>query len=180
MRAPLGNPAKQTGWMEAELPLAGAMEGEISGGMVRVALCCVPLTTWGTKEDRSNTFARAAPAIDRCRCLPLTEGYVYRSPVNSMTASWRVPGQSRCAGCSLDLIKTATRGGARDESDLVTLWTGANDLVNGDDPKQFRRNCGAARRLAHCAIVVANHRLTCSLAPAGSKSVAPPLRPSIA
>jgi lysophospholipase L1-like esterase len=46
------------------------------------------------------------------------------------------------------------------KADLVTLWTGANDLVNGDDPKQFQQELrgllGIVKEDISRTIVVAN------------------------
>jgi len=46
------------------------------------------------------------------------------------------------------------------KADLVTLWTGANDVVNGDDPKQFQERLRALLRMVKedisRTIVVAN------------------------
>ena len=46
------------------------------------------------------------------------------------------------------------------KADLVTLWTGANDLVNGDDPKQFQQELrgrfGIVKEDISQTIVVAN------------------------
>ncbi len=46
------------------------------------------------------------------------------------------------------------------KAELVTLWTGANDLVNGDDPKQFQQELrgllGIVKEDISRTIVVAN------------------------
>ncbi len=75
--------------------------------------------------------------------LPTTEGYVFL--INS-ELDRRLPGVALLnlgvPGARIDLIKEqvrlATRVGTR--AHLVTLWTGGNDLVHGDDPKPFQED----------------------------------------
>jgi lysophospholipase L1-like esterase len=65
-------------------------------------------------------------------------------------------------GARVDLIKEQVRVAKqlRTKADLVTVWTGANDLVNGDDPKQFQEGLRAVLSMVKedisRSIVVAN------------------------
>jgi lysophospholipase L1-like esterase len=65
-------------------------------------------------------------------------------------------------GARNDLIKEQVRVAKqlRTKADLVTLWTGANDVVNGDDPKQFQERLrallGMVKEDISPTIVVAN------------------------
>jgi hypothetical protein len=45
-------------------------------------------------------------------------------------------------GARIDLIKEQVRLAiqARYKANLVTVWTGRNDLVHGDDPKRFHED----------------------------------------
>jgi acyl-CoA thioesterase-1 len=45
------------------------------------------------------------------------------------------------SGARIETIKEEVRRAqeAKDRADLVTVWAGANDLVHGDDPEQFRK-----------------------------------------
>ncbi len=75
--------------------------------------------------------------------LPTTEGYVF---LIKSELDRRLPGVALLnlgvPGARIDLIKEqvrlATRVGTK--AHLVTLWTGGNDLVHGDDPKPFQED----------------------------------------
>jgi lysophospholipase L1-like esterase len=75
--------------------------------------------------------------------LPLTEGYVF---LIKAELDRRLPGVALLnlgiPGARIDLIKEqvrlATQVGTK--ANLVTLWTGGNDLVHGDDPKTFQED----------------------------------------
>jgi lysophospholipase L1-like esterase len=75
--------------------------------------------------------------------LPLTEGYVYlvnaeldRRMSGVFLLNLGIP------GARIDLIKEQVRLPiqARYKANIVTLWTGGNDLVHGDDPKRFQED----------------------------------------
>ncbi len=74
---------------------------------------------------------------------PLTEGYVFlikqdldRRMAGVFLINLGIP------GARIDLIKEQVRvaGQLGTKANLVTVWTGANDLVRGDDPKTFRQD----------------------------------------
>ena len=74
---------------------------------------------------------------------PLTEGYVFlikqdldRRMSGVFLINLGIP------GARIDLIKEQVRLAKQlgTKADLVTVWTGANDLVRGDDPKTFRQD----------------------------------------
>jgi lysophospholipase L1-like esterase len=75
--------------------------------------------------------------------LPLTEGYVY---LIKSELDQRMPGvfllNLGIPGARIDLIKEQVRLAiqARYKANLVTVWTGGNDLVHGDDPKRFQED----------------------------------------
>ena len=75
--------------------------------------------------------------------LPLTEGYVY---LIKSELDQRMPGvfllNLGIPGARIDLIKEQVRLAvqARYKANLVTIWTGGNDLVHGDDPKRFHED----------------------------------------
>src|SRR4026209_1018654 len=112
--------------------------------MVRVALCCMSLSACGGTKERPIQYiylALGASDATGVGALPLTEGYVYliareldRQLHGVFLVNLGVP------GARIDLIKEQARVAKQlgTKADLVTLWTGANDLANGDDPKQFQ------------------------------------------
>ena len=123
--------------------------------------------------------------------LPLTEGYVYliareldRQLHGVFLVNLGVP------GARIDLIKEQARVAKQlgTKADLVTLWTGANDLVNGDDPKEFqqllRGLLGIVKEAISRTIVVANLPDLMTLPRFRTNQVRPSLRhafrPSIA
>jgi lysophospholipase L1-like esterase len=75
--------------------------------------------------------------------IPLTEGYVY---LIKAELDKRIPGVALVnlgvPGARIDLIKEQVRVAAQTgvKANLVTLWTGANDLVHGDDPRVFQQD----------------------------------------
>jgi lysophospholipase L1-like esterase len=95
--------------------------------------------------------------------LPLTEGYVY---LIKRDLDQRVPGVALInlgvPGARVDLIKEQVRIVLQvgTKANLVTLWTGANDLVHGDDPKTFQEDLRFIlqnmRKTVSKTIVVAN------------------------
>ena len=134
--------------------------------MVRVALCCVFLSACGGTKERPIQYiylALGASDATGVGALPLTEGYVYliareldRQIHGVFLVNLGVP------GARIDLIKEQARVAKQlgTKADLVTLWTGANDLVNGDDPKQFQQELrgllGIVKEHISRTIVVAN------------------------
>ncbi len=74
---------------------------------------------------------------------PLTEGYVF---LIKQELDRRVPGvfliNLGIPGARIDLIKEQVRVAKQlgTKANLVTIWTGANDLVHGDDPNIFRQD----------------------------------------
>jgi lysophospholipase L1-like esterase len=94
--------------------------------------------------------------------LPLTEGYVYQIKRDLDT---RMSGVALLnlgvPGARIDLIKEQARLAqqAKAKANLITIWTGGNDVTHGDDPSAFRADL---RRLLELAkdiapiIVIAN------------------------
>lgn len=134
--------------------------------LVCVVFCCLCLTACGGKKERPIDFiylALGASDATGIGALPLTEGYVYviareldRQIHGVFLVNLGVP------GARIDLIKEQVRVAKQigTKADLVTLWTGANDLVNGDDPKQFQEQLRALLGIVKAdisrIIVVAN------------------------
>ena len=95
--------------------------------------------------------------------LPLTEGYVF---LIKRELDQRVPGVALInlgvPGARIHLIKEQVRIALQvgTKAHLVTLWTGANDLVHGDDPKIFQEDLRFilhnVRKTVSTTIVVAN------------------------
>jgi lysophospholipase L1-like esterase len=112
--------------------------------MLRVAVCGLLLSACGGTKERPIEFiylALGASDATGVGALPLTEGYVYliareldRQIHGVFLVNLGVP------GTRIDLVKEQARLAKelKTKADLVTLWTGANDLVNGDDPKHFQ------------------------------------------
>jgi lysophospholipase L1-like esterase len=97
-------------------------------------------------KDRKITFiymALGASDATGVGALPLTEGYVY---LIKAELDKRMPGVALLnlgiPGARIDLIKEQVRVAAQvgTKATLVTLWTGGNDLVNGDDPGRFQED----------------------------------------
>ena len=74
---------------------------------------------------------------------PLTEGYVF---LVKRELERRMPGvlgvNFGIPGARIDSIKEQVRVAKQlgTTADLVTIWTGANDLVHGDDPQIFEKD----------------------------------------
>lgn len=74
---------------------------------------------------------------------PLSEGYVF---LIKRELEKRVPGTALVnlgvPGARIDLIREQVRIATQvnTKANLVTLWTGTNDLVHGDDAKIFQEN----------------------------------------
>jgi acyl-CoA thioesterase-1 len=94
---------------------------------------------------------------------PLSEGYVF---LIKRELDKRVPGVALVnlgvPGARIDLIKEQVRIATQvnTKANLVTLWTGTNDLVRGDDPKTFQEDLRFVlqnvRKSISKTIVVAN------------------------
>ena len=75
--------------------------------------------------------------------FPTTEGYVF---LIKAELERRMPGVALLnlgvPGARIDLIKEQVRLVTQvgTKANLVTLWTGGNDLVHGDDPKTFQED----------------------------------------
>lgn len=135
-------------------------------GVLRVAVCCLCLTACGGTKEKSIEFiyvALGASDATGVGAVPLTEGYVY---LIARELDRQLPGvfliNLGVPGARLDLIKEQVRVAKQlgTKADLVTLWTGANDLVNGDDPKQFQERLrallGVVKQNISRSIAVAN------------------------
>ena len=127
-------------------------------GLLGVAVCCLCLTACGGTKEKSIEFiylALGASDATGVGALPLTEGYVY---LIARELDRQIPGvflvNLGVPGARIDLIKEQVRVAKQlgTKADLVTLWTGANDLVNGDDPKQFQERLRALLRMVKEAI----------------------------
>ena len=115
--------------------------------MVMVALCSfVILSCSSGPKDRKIEFvymALGASDATGVGALPLTDGYVY---LINRELSRRIPGvfliNLGVPGARIDLIKEQVRVAKQlgTKANLVTLWTGANDLVHGDDPRAFQED----------------------------------------
>jgi lysophospholipase L1-like esterase len=129
-------------------------------------VCCLFIAGCGGPKEKSIEFiylALGASDATGVGALPLTEGYVY---LITRELDRQIPGvflvNLGVPGARIDLIKEQVRVAERlgTKADLVTLWTGANDVVNGDDPKQFQERLHALLRMVKetisRTIVVAN------------------------
>ena len=140
--------------------------GKRLNGMLRVAVCGLLLSACGGAKERPIEFiylALGASDATGVGALPLTEGYVYliareldRQIHGVFLVNLGVP------GARIDLVKEQARLAKElgTKADVVTLWTGANDVVNGDDPKQFQEQLrallGIVKKDISRTIVVAN------------------------
>jgi acyl-CoA thioesterase I len=140
--------------------------GTIAGWVAALLISAVSLTACAGPRDRPIEFvylALGASDATGVGAVPLTEGYVY---LIKRDLDRRMPGvflmNLGVPGARIDLIKEQVRlarqAGAK--ADLVTVWTGANDLVNGDDPKRFQEDLRALLRMVDediaGTIVIAN------------------------
>ena len=99
----------------------------------------------GPKDRRIEFVYLALGASDATGvgAIPLTEGYVY---LVKAELDRRLPGvfllNLGIPGARIDLIKEQVRLAiqARYKANLVTVWTGGNDLVHGDDPRRFQED----------------------------------------
>jgi len=136
-------------------------------GMILIMVSCFTvLACVKAPRDKKIEFvylALGASDAAGVGALPLTEGYVY---LIKRELDQRVPGVALInlgvPGARIDLIKEQVRIALQvgTKANLVTLWTGANDLVHGDDPKTFQENLRFIlqnlRKTVSKTIVVAN------------------------
>lgn len=135
-------------------------------GLLWVALCGLLVSACGGTKEKPIEFiylALGASDATGVGALPLTEGYVY---VIARELDQKIHGvfliNLGVPGSRIDLIKEQVRLAKQlgTKADLVTLWTGANDVVNGDDPKQFQEDLrallGIVKKDISRTIVVAN------------------------
>jgi lysophospholipase L1-like esterase len=111
------------------------------------AVLCVSLSSCGggPREKKIEFVYLALGASDATGvgATPLTEGYVF---VVKRELDRRMPGvflvNLGVPGARIDFIKEQVRVAKQlgTKANLVTLWTGANDLLHGDDPKTFRQD----------------------------------------
>lgn len=111
------------------------------------AVLCVSLSSCGggPREKKIEFVYLALGASDATGvgATPLTDGYVF---LVKRELDRRMPGvfliNLGVPGARIDLIKEQVRVAKQlgTKANLVTLWTGANDLVHGDDPKTFRQD----------------------------------------
>ena len=109
-------------------------------GCVSVLACATP------RKARKIEFvylALGASDATGVGALPLTDGYVF---LIKRELDKRIPGVALVnlgvPAARVDLIKEQVRIATQinAKAHLVTLWTGANDLVHGDDPKTFQED----------------------------------------
>ena len=115
--------------------------------MIPILLVCMSVLACATvRKDTKIEFvylALGASDATGVGALPLTEGYVF---LIKRELDRRVPGVALVnlgvPGARVDLIKEQVRIATqiKTKANLVTLWTGANDLVHGDDPKTFQED----------------------------------------
>jgi len=79
--------------------------------------------------------------------LPLRRGYVFRIR-DALASQGRDVELSNLGipGAKVDDIARIARLVPAAKPDLITLWTGANDLIDGDDPKDFGEALGRLLR----------------------------------
>jgi acyl-CoA thioesterase-1 len=122
---------------------------KLAAQIFAIMTCAVTLTFCAGSRDRPIKFiylALGASDAVGVGATPLTDGYVY---LIKRDLDRRMPGvflmNLGVPAARIDLIKEEVRlaAQARTKAHLVTLWTGANDLVNGDDPKIFQEDLRA-------------------------------------
>lgn len=136
-------------------------------GMILIMVSCFTVLACAkVPSDKKIEFvylALGASDATGVGALPLTEGYVY---LIKRELDQRVPGVALVnlgvPGARIALIKEQVRIALQvgTKANLVTLWTGANDLVHGDDPKTFQEDLRFilqnVRETVSKTIVVAN------------------------
>ena len=136
-------------------------------GMILIMVSCFTVLACAkVPRDKKIEFvylALGASDATGVGALPLTEGYVF---LIKRELDQRVPGVALInlgvPGARIHLIKEQVRIALQvgTKANLVTLWTGANDLVHGDDPKTFQEDLRFilqnVRKTVSKTIVVAN------------------------
>ncbi len=119
------------------------------GQLIAMFVLCVGLVSCGGTRERPIQFvylALGASDATGVGAVPLTEGYVY---LIDRELKRRMPGvflmNLGVPAARIDLIKEQVRVAQQvgTKAQLVTLWTGGNDVVNGDDPRRFQEDLRA-------------------------------------
>ncbi|MGH7232217.1 MAG: SGNH/GDSL hydrolase family protein [Nitrospiraceae bacterium] len=115
--------------------------------IVILTVTCVSMLACasGPRERKIEFVYLALGASDAAGvgALPTTEGYVF---LIKSELDRRIPGVALLnlgiPGARIDLIKEQVRLAAQAgmKANLVTVWTGGNDLVHGDDSKTFQED----------------------------------------
>ncbi|MBA2484687.1 MAG: SGNH/GDSL hydrolase family protein [Nitrospira sp.] len=115
--------------------------------VVMAAVSCLSLSSCGggPREKKIEFVYLALGASDATGvgATPLTEGYVF---LLKQELDRRMPGvfliNLGIPGARIDLIKEQVRIAKQlgTKANLVTIWTGGNDVVHGDDPETFRKD----------------------------------------
>lgn len=115
--------------------------------VVMAAVLCLSFSSCGSgpREKKIEFVYLALGASDATGvgATPLTEGYVF---LIKQELDRRMPGvfliNLGIPGARIDLIKEQVRVAKQlgTKANLVTIWTGTNDVVHGDDPKIFRQD----------------------------------------
>lgn len=134
--------------------------------LITLLFCCATLASCAGPREKKIEFvylALGASDATGVGAVPLTDGYVY---LIKRELDRRMPGvflvNLGVPGARIDLIKEQVRVAQQlgTKAHLVTLWTGANDLVNGDDPSVFQQDLRALLSMVKAdisrRIVVAN------------------------
>jgi acyl-CoA thioesterase I len=135
--------------------------------MIPILVSCVSVLACAkAPKDKKIEFvylALGASDATGVGASPLSEGYVF---LIKRELDKRVPGVALVnlgvPGARIDFIKEQVRIATQvnTKANLVTLWTGANDLIHGDDPKTFQEDLRFVlqnvRKSVSKTIVVAN------------------------
>jgi acyl-CoA thioesterase I len=116
--------------------------------LILLVYCLSLASCTGTRERPIQFVYLALGASDATGvgATPLTEGYVY---LINRELDRRMPGvflmNLGVPGARIDLIKEQVRVAQQlgTKAALITLWTGGNDVMNGDDPKRFQEDLRA-------------------------------------
>jgi lysophospholipase L1-like esterase len=118
----------------------------VIGWILVVVSCFTILGCAKTPRDRKIEFiylGLGASDATGVGALPLTEGYVFliRRELDQRKPGWALVNLG-VPGARIGLIKEQVRIALQlgTKAHLVTLWTGGNDLVQGDDPETFQEN----------------------------------------
>ncbi|HET6522272.1 MAG TPA: GDSL-type esterase/lipase family protein [Geminicoccaceae bacterium] len=138
----------------------------------RLLLPAAVASTWigltascASAEQPERTFYLALGASDAAGigAEPVTEGYVFRIQEALAERVGEVPfANLGLPGAGVDAIAESLDAflETRARPDVVTLWTGGNDLIRGDDPAAFEaelaRVLGRLRAETDALVVMAN------------------------